>query len=157
MKRSLICIITLLFLYGCFGAGVQSPIECPESTDLFLAWRLLSINPITSPDEKFKDDIGMPTKQDFLQVKGKPDEILVIDEITETWVYETVEWCGIWVGWGLLAPLTLPACDGADAITFENNTVKHVKITRSKFSGLVLLYPSEAVGPHDYCNALIGE
>lgn len=154
MKNIAMAFVPLVFLSGCVGAAIETTKECPETSGTLLAWELLDIDATKSSGENFESKIEMPTKKDFFEIRGKPDEIIYVDEVTETWVYETDEWCGLWVGYGLLVPLILPVCDGVDYITFEGAAVKHFKTTEARLTGAMgfVLFSSGKIGTADNCN-----
>lgn len=128
MNKCVLCIVVLFLLTGCFGVIADSPKECPETIKVRRAWE-------ASGTQNTKE--GMPTKKDFLNSRGEPDEIMSISANLETWLYKEKEWCGFWVGYGAIFPLMLPVCNSVDYITFKDEEVFSTRVTETKDIGFM--------------------
>ena len=118
----LLCLATIIFVTGCgpsIGLYQFTPEVCKSSKPSVL-WSATKkdaseYNPLS--ENGFK-----PSKEDFLSIRGEPDEITILPDNEEIWTYKEKIWCGYGPTFFVMVPLVLPACDGFNKITFENDT-----------------------------------
>ena len=52
IKNIAMAFVPLVFVSGCIGAAIETTKECPEASDVLLAWELLGIDATKFSDEQ---------------------------------------------------------------------------------------------------------
>ena len=87
----------------------------------------------------------LPTKEDILKVRGKPNQIITHGDIAEEWVYEEKEWCGFSVSY---LPFMLPTCDAYVRISLLEGIASKVYYTgKNIYSGFLFMGTSDGRCP----------
>lgn len=129
----------LLSTAGCFGSLISAPQEC--SFDLPVPFYKFTMKE-WGPDKNV-DKLYLPEKKRFLELWGKPDEIITISDEKEVYVYNRKIVCGVTLAYLLPIPLVSENCDGFDHITFKGNVATHIHFKRSNSYGAIFPIMSE--------------
>ena len=125
--------IILLSTAGCFGGLVSAPKECNFDLPVhFYKFTRTEWGP-----DKNVDNLYIPEKNIFLDLWGKPDEIITISDEEEVYVYNRKIVCGVTFAYVLLVPLVSENCDGFDRITFKGDVATHIHFKRSDSYGAI--------------------
>ena len=133
--------ITLLssLAAGCIGGGAVYMTECKARLPLCdYMYTKEDWGPTGSAQTKGSIMLNaLPPKEYFLAEWGEPSETITVSEDEVTFVYKTVEWCGVGAAYVFPVPLMAPTCEGFDRITFKGSKATHIHFKRRNETGFL--------------------
>jgi hypothetical protein len=117
---------------GCIGGGAVYMTECKARLPLCdYMYTKEDWGPTGSAQTKGSIMLNtLPPKEYFLAEWGEPSETITVSEGEVTFVYKTVEWCGVGAAYVFPVPLMAPTCEGFDRITFKGSKATHIHFKR---------------------------